>query len=59
MTPDELFDLPAGTMVRLDGRLYKRRDVAPDSGEPEFEAWLGTLYDADDLDGAEVVSEQQ
>lgn len=58
MTPDELFDLPPGATVRLDGRVYERRDVVADSGEPEFIDWLGDLYDADDLDGAEVMSEQ-
>ena len=61
MTPDELFDLLPGTVVKLAGLEYKRRDVAPGlfgSAEPEFSDCLGEFYDADDLDGAEVVGEQ-
>ena len=59
MTPDELAYLLPGTVVTLDGRAYKRRNVALDSGEPEFADWLGALYDADDLAGAEVASDWQ
>lgn len=54
MTPDQLFELPAGTVVVLNGWYFARRDVPADSGQPEFEDQFGVLYDAEDLDGADT-----
>lgn len=54
MTPDDLCALPPRTVVVLNGALFTRFESDPTSGIPEFICKEGRLYDAEDLDGAEV-----